>query len=90
MKRFNEAGEYSLSEGISLVRMKKEQGAVIPKHSHPNEFIVFTCTKGKVEMTLDDKVEVVTSGETLTFDGNCMISGLFLEDSELVVTLVRK
>lgn len=90
MKRFNETGEFKLFDKVNLVRMAKAQGERIPKHSHPNENIVFTCTKGKVEMTLGNKVEVVSQGETLFFDGNCEISGVFLEASELVVTLIEK
>lgn len=90
MLRYDEVGEFKPFLNVSLVRMKKEKGERIPKHSHPNEEIVFTCIKGKVEMTLDNDVEVVSQGESLAFDGNCVISGIFLEDGEVVVTLIKK
>lgn len=43
MQIYNEAGEFQAFSGVHVVKMRKQKGELIPKHSHPKENIVFNA-----------------------------------------------
>lgn len=89
---------YGLTEGVQvkddkfkLVKKVGEQGTIIPKHNHPEAYVLFTVVKGKVKVFLNETEEhIVEPGKLLNFDGNNYINAEFLESSEVFVTLVTK
>ena len=52
MQIYNEAGEFQAFAGVHVVKMRKQKGELIPKHSHPKENIDFNAISGKVKMTI--------------------------------------
>ena len=90
MQIYNEAGEFQAFAGVHVVKMRKQKGELIPRHSHPKENIVFNGISGKVKMTIGQEDYLVESGMSLSFDGDTTISGEFLEDGEVVVVLIQK
>lgn len=90
MMTYQSVGEFHPFENISLVRMDEKAGHKIACHSHPSELVIFTCTKGKVEMTIGEEIKLVQAGDNLAFDGDVTIEGIFLEDSQVSVVLIKK
>jgi unsaturated pyranuronate lyase len=52
------------TEGMTFARIVLEQGAVVPRHEHPNEQIS-TLLEGRLRFALGDDELVVSPGETL-------------------------
>lgn len=90
MTIYQEKGQFKAFDKVNIVRMVHEKGATIAKHSHPNENIIFTCTAGQVEMTIGGTLYTVNQGDSLSFDGDTTIEGIFTQDGQVVVVLIEK
>lgn len=87
----NEIGVLFENSNYKTVKKSGIKGDKIPTHSHEDEEIIFTVIKGKILVYLNEKEEhILNSGDILNFDGKNSISADFLEDGEIVITLIRK
>lgn len=84
-------GLQTSNKNFKLVKKVGVQGDKIAKHNHPEALVLFTVTKGEVQVFLNDNEEhILTPGKLLHFDGDNYINATFLADSEVFVTLVNK
>ena len=86
-----QTGVVKQHDRFKVVKKVGEVGTKIPKHNHPDELILFTVVKGKVEVLLDEcETYLVEPGKVLHFDGNHFIQAEFIEAGEVFVTLIQK
>ncbi|WP_100065823.1 DUF1637 domain-containing protein [Miniphocaeibacter massiliensis] len=87
----SEIGVIFEKDKYKVVRKSGKAGDTIPKHSHEGEEIVFSVICGKVEVELAGKEKYeLNCCDVLNFDGTNSISAKFIEDSEVVITLIKK
>lgn len=68
-------------EQSMLARILLRKGAIVPRHSHPNEQISYILT-GALRFTLDDgRLITVRAGETLVIPSNLPHQAEALEDT---------
>ncbi len=89
-KLLDKAGPLISDDRYQVVKRVGKKDEIIHKHNHPDVKIVFVVVKGCVVMTIDNADFVVVPGQVLSIDGKSTISGTFKEDSEVVVTFVKK
>lgn len=86
-----EAGLIFSGNNFAVVKKIGKTGEEIPKHDHPEENIIFTVLKGKMQVFLNETEEhILTPGTIMHFDGVNSIQATFVEDSEIQVTLIKK
>ena len=68
------------SETMTVARLRLGKGAVVPRHSHPNEQIS-TIESGSLRFIFDDGETVVSQGESLQIPGGVAHAAEALEDS---------
>lgn len=68
------------SDTMTIARLRLGRGAVVPRHSHPNEQIS-TVESGKLRFFFDDGETVVSAGESLQIPGGVPHRVEALEDS---------
>lgn len=64
----------------TLARFEFKKGAVIPRHQHPQEQIIYILS-GSARVTLEGKDYILKSGEVLVIPSNAFHSLEALEDS---------
>jgi quercetin dioxygenase-like cupin family protein len=67
-------------EAMTLARITLARGALVPRHSHPNEQIA-TVLSGRLRFTLGDETREVGAGESLLIAGDVPHEVEALEDS---------
>lgn len=87
----NEIGIIFKKENYKVVRKSGVAGDIIPTHNHIEEEIVFSVLSGEVEVTLngEEKYELKIL-DVLNFDGINNMEVRFVEDSEILITLIKK
>lgn len=76
-------------EHYTMVKKTGQKGDRIEKHNHPGADILFAVVKGTLKVHLNDtEVHEVKSGQVLNFKGDASISADFIEDGEVLVTLI--
>ncbi len=68
------------TETMTLARITLRQGAVVPRHEHPNEQIA-TVLEGRLRFVVGDEERVVTAGESVPLAANVPHEVEALEDS---------
>jgi len=72
------------------VRVTLDEDGEIAEHNHPGTDILFFVVDGSLELTLDDEMYRLESGDIVRFDGQRMISGTASEPTTAVVVLVDR
>jgi quercetin dioxygenase-like cupin family protein len=65
---------------MTVARLALRKGAVVPRHSHPNEQIS-TIESGRLRFIFDDGVIEASTGESVEIPGNVAHAVHALEDS---------
>ncbi len=87
----NDIGIIFKKDNYKVVRKAGVAGDIIPTHNHVEEEIVFSVLSGEVEVTLnDEEVYELNTFDVLNFDGINNMEVKFVEDSEILITLVKK
>lgn len=87
----NNGGILFNEHNFKVVKKIINEGELIPSHNHPEENIIFSVLKGKMEIFLNEKENyILTPGDILKFDGTNYINGKALENSEINITLIKK
>ena len=87
----NDIGIIFKKENYKVVRKSGVAGDIIPTHNHVEEEIVFSVLSGEVEVTLNgEEVYELKAFDVLNFDGINNMEVKFVEDSEILITLVKK
>ena len=73
---------------LELIRLIIPAGKVIPLHKAPGEITV-QCIEGRVEFTAKDRTQELTKGHLLYLDAGELHALKGLEESSLLVTLLR-
>lgn len=68
------------TDTMTLARLALRKGAMVPRHSHPNEQ-VSTIESGRLRFVFDDGETVVSAGESLQIPGGVPHAAEALEDS---------
>ena len=68
------------SDTMTIARLRLGKGAIVPRHSHPNEQIS-TIESGSLRFIFDDGETVVSQGESLQIPGGVAHAAEALEDS---------
>ena len=68
------------TETMTLARVILRQGAVVPRHEHPNEQIA-TVVEGRMRFGVDGQDYVVSAGESIALLSNVPHDAEALEDS---------
>ena len=68
------------TDSMTIARLRLGKGAIVPRHSHPNEQ-VSTIESGRLRFIFDDREEVVGEGESLQIPGGVPHAAEALEDS---------
>ncbi|MDO5707775.1 MAG: DUF1637 domain-containing protein [Andreesenia angusta] len=83
-------GKIFSGENYAVVKKGGKAGDKIDKHQHPNQEVVFTIVKGKVKVYLnDDEIHELIPGQVLNFKGENSINAEFIEDGEVIITLIN-
>lgn len=78
-------GKYVHTKNNTIGFVEIEKGAVLPAHFHVHEQT--TCMiSGKLEMTIDGKIQVLEPGDVVVIPSNTIHSALALTDCELTDT----
>lgn len=86
----NEIGPIFEGENYKVVKKSASKGDNIPVHNHPGEDIIFSIIKGNVMVHLNEREDYnLKQGDVLNFNGENTISIDFIEDSEIVIVLVK-
>jgi quercetin dioxygenase-like cupin family protein len=68
------------TQTMTIARITLAQGAVVPRHAHPNEQVA-TVLEGKLRFVIDGDEHVVGPGESVTLPGEVPHEVEALEDS---------
>jgi quercetin dioxygenase-like cupin family protein len=68
-------------DAMTLARITLAAGAVVPRHSHPNEQIATVLFSGRLRFALGDEERVVGAGESVLIAADVPHSVEALEDS---------
>ena len=68
------------TDTMTISRLRLRKGAVVPRHSHPNEQ-VSTVESGSLRFIFDDEEVVISEAESLQIPGGVPHSVIALEDS---------
>jgi quercetin dioxygenase-like cupin family protein len=68
------------TDSMTIARLRLAKGAVVPRHSHPNEQ-VSTIESGRLRFVFDDGETVVGEGESIQIPGGVPHAAEALEDS---------
>jgi quercetin dioxygenase-like cupin family protein len=68
------------TDTMTIARLHLKKGAVVPRHSHPNEQ-VSTVQAGSLRFIFDDGEAIVRTGESMQIPGNAPHSVEALEDA---------
>lgn len=87
----NDIGIIFKNDNYKVVKKRGNRGEVIPNHNHPDEEIVFSIIKGRVKVILNDNEEYnLKIGDVLNFNGENIMSVNYMENSEIIITLIKK
>lgn len=76
-------------ERYTMVKKVGVKDDVIEKHNHPGCEILFTVVKGTLKVFLNDtEIHEVKAGQVLNFKGDNFINAEFVEEGEVLVTLL--
>lgn len=79
------------SNGNMVVRKTLLKGEKLNKHNHPNCEVFFNVLKGSVEVYLNDKKSLImNTSDIINFDGINYISANILEDTVVLIYLLKK
>ena len=67
-------------EAMTLARITLASGAVVPRHSHPNEQIA-TVLSGRLRFTVGEEERVLSAGQSMVIAGDVPHEVEALEDS---------
>jgi len=67
-------GRFVHSKNMTVSFWQIEKGAILPKHSHPEEQISIV-TKGELELTISGETRIVNSGKVVVIPSNVLHSG---------------
>jgi quercetin dioxygenase-like cupin family protein len=68
------------ADAMTVARLALQKGAVVPRHSHPNEQ-VSTIERGRLRFVFDDGEVEVSTGESMQIPANVPHAVHALEDS---------
>jgi quercetin dioxygenase-like cupin family protein len=74
---------------FEVMRLMLPKGKSIPEHHVPGE-ITLQCIDGTVEVQVHDKTRALQAGELLYLQGNTPYALFALENSSVLMTMVRK
>ena len=77
------------TEDVEVMRLILPQGKSIPLHQIPGE-ITLQCIEGTVELQAHDKTQPLMAGELLYLQGNTPYALYALQNSSLLMTMLRK
>ena len=73
------------TNNLMLVRVFFKKGAIGYKHTHPHEQVSYV-EKGKFEVEIDGKKEILTEGDAFVIEPNLEHGAICLEDGVLIDT----
>ena len=68
------------TDTMTIARLRLKKGAVVPRHSHPNEQ-VSNVEEGTLRFIFDDREQIVKTGESMQIPGGVPHAVEALEDS---------
>ena len=75
----------------TVVRKALKKGEKIDRHNHEGEDIIFNVMQGAIKITLNDsEVHELKAGDTLVFNGKNFIAGEAIDDTLVVITLIKE
>ncbi|QLK26142.1 cupin domain-containing protein [Natrinema zhouii] len=72
------------------VRLRLEADDRVPAHRHPESNVILHLLEGEIELTLDDEVYPLESGDIAQFDGDQDISPHAIDDSTALLVFAPK
>lgn len=66
-----------------LCQFHLDAGSIVPLHQHMNDQVGYVIS-GKLEITIGDKVKLVTAGDSYAIPGGIIHSAKILEDSIVI------
>lgn len=92
------AGEVVVAEGKifksdhgMVVRKVLKAGEKIPSHNHKGEEIFFAVMTGKIKVFLNEtETHDLKAGDVLKFNGENFISADALEDTSVLISLIKE
>lgn len=83
------AGVVFKGKGYTMVKKIGIKGDLIEKHNHPGAEVLFAVVKGTLKVFLNEsEIHEVKAGQVLNFKGDNYINAEFIEDGEVLVTLI--
>jgi len=90
-KVLSEEGKVFHNTNGTVVRKALKSGEKIDRHNHEGEDIIFNVMSGKITVTLNDgEVHELNAGDTLVFNGKNFIAGEAIDDTLVVITLIKE
>ena len=77
------------TDDLEVMRMVMPKGKSIPIHSVPGE-LTLQCIEGTVEVQALDRTQALQAGQMIYLLGNTPYALLALENSSLLMTVLRK
>lgn len=74
---------------LEVMRVVLAKGRSVPEHHVPGE-ITIQCIEGTVEVQAHDKTQVLTASEMLYLEGNVPYALNALENTSVLMTILRK
>lgn len=77
------------TDDVEVMRLVLPKGKSIQEHQVPGE-ITLQCIEGTVEVQAQDKTQALQAGELLYLQGNTPYALYALENSSVLMTMLRK
>ena len=77
------------TDELEVMRVVLLEGRSFPPHKVPGE-ITIQCIEGKIEVTADERTQVLHAGQLMYLSGDVLHSLLGLEDASALVTIVLR
>lgn len=77
------------TDDFEVMRLALPKGKSVPEHQVPGE-ITLQCIEGTVEVQAHDKTQQLQAGNLLYLQGNTPYAIFALENSSVLMTMVRK
>ena len=75
------------TDELEVMRVVLHEGRSFPPHKVSGE-ITIHCIEGKIEVTADERIQVLHAGQLMYLSGGVLHSLLGLEDASALVTIV--
>ncbi|MDO4643572.1 MAG: cupin domain-containing protein [Cardiobacteriaceae bacterium] len=90
-KILNETGKVFTNEHGTVVRKRLKAGENIKRHNHEGDDVIFCVTQGQIRVTLNDSEEhLLKDGDVIQFNGKNYISAEAVNDTKVVITLIKE